>query len=637
MDTSKRIDFSRFDLPQLTEDSYGFRWGEGHSGQQVSQVTKDLCGFRFNGSVEGFNSRFWHGLKLVQMIWPGQVELFKKWRHFQSGDEVVIWNTDFIRIFKALCESKRVALTGSSSSGKTFAVAVYAMLMFMCDPENTTVMVSTTAGSDAERRVWAEIRDLHRMADSVFPVGTLIDYIKCITFDPGRELLKSRSVMERDIRNGIMLIPIPRGQEGENALGKIIGTKNKNVIWIIDELPHMIDDILRPESNLEANLFFQLVGIGNANRKTDPHGRMCEPAGGYDTITVDDDEWEGVAGTRVVFCHGKRTGNFHPAVDQSSDDRQAYPFPFLSSPPYVRRVAELNGHGNPALGEKTIDFMRFAIGFWYGSDVPETILSAEMCREHKAVESGVQWGSLGTTIVAGFDCGFSAGGDANELTFLKIGKGHDGRSWAEAPAESIRISGIVSDRESFRKAVAKQVVAECRRAGVKPGDFGMDINADGGLMMQEIQREWQTHEVVGLSSLEKADDEKYFHRVTQYWFQAAELVCSGRMRGFNPKSRYARDLFERKYESAGRGVVRVEKKTDMRARIKRSPDAGDSFCYAAHMAIRAGFELRDSGPQERDVGGVVDDLRRRLGGDWQSGEDSEQFSSSEEAEELALF
>ena len=619
-------------VPQLTEDDYGRPWPAG-----THQITKELVGFAANGRANGFRSRFEHGLNLIRLIWPNEVKLFVKWKHHETGEEVIIWNHWFLLIFMRLCNGKRTAITGCSSSGKTYAVAVYFLLMFMSKPTGTMIMVSTTAGSDAERRLWGEIKALFAIQQQIYPIGTLIDYIKTIAFDPARELEGRRDVKERDIRNGLMLIPIPKGSEGEEAVGKVIGTKNEQVLWGVDELPNMMDDVLRPEGNLESNKFFQLVVMGNAAKTSDPHGRACEPKDGFASISEEMEEWEGIAGTQVINCHGPHSPNNHEAVDTANDDKLAYPFPFLCTPAYLRRIALLYGRGNPELGERTVDYCRFGKGFWPGGDAVNTILTEEMARNSGASDPNVAWGAKPKRMVAGFDCGFTAGGDSNDLTFGEIGEDSNGATTIKVSNNSVQIiaeAGGVG-RPDFRKSIARQVVEECRKKGVQPSDFGMDINADGGLMMQAIMQEWKSMEVSGLSSLEPSDDEKFDNRVTQYWFQASLAVTTGRMRGFGLDSRYAKDLFARRYEPLGKGRVKVEKKLDMKKRIKRSPDAGDSFCYMIQMAIRAGFTLdQPNAPQSTEDGDdEMDEMLQHYFGRSDPSGDEGYFDSSFEAEE----
>lgn len=602
-----------YSLPRITENDYGVSWPSSCEGGEVDQVTKELRGFA-NPEAFGFESRYRHGLRLIQMLWPKEVKLYAVVEHYGTGDSEVVWNSYFMDAFAAMCGENRVSLTGCASSGKSFAVAVYCILMFMSAPTETTIMVSTTAGTDAERRIWGEIKVLHSALSDVYPVGTLIEYLKCITFDPRQEIDvrggEGKLDFKRDLGTGIIVIPIPKGGEGDKALGKVIGTHSPRVIWAIDEMPHMMDGILRPESNLEFNTFYQLIVIGNANRKLDPHGKISEPAGGWESVSMADDGWVAGDGTRVVFLHGERGPNLHPAVDPGLTDKSALPFPYLSNRIAIRNVALRNGYGKTdeeriANGKLTIDYMRFAIGFWYGDDVAQTVLSSAYVKEHGADSEIFEWSHSARVKVAGFDPSFSAGGDKNVLATAEIGSDSKGAQILSI-GKSYAIKATAEARDSFRKEISKSVVDRCVAEGVLPENFFMDISGDGGLMALEINDEWgdRLHRQVrinGISSLEKTGDEddRYFDIVTKLWFQVQRAVATGRMRGFDIRSDYAKDLFERMYESVGRGVVRIEpkgnKKTTagggFRARMGRSSDDGDAFVYCLEGAKRRGFSL----------------------------------------------
>lgn len=580
-----------FTLPKIIENDYGRIWPNG-----TPQHIKELSGFRSNGG-EGYDTRLRHGLRLVRMLWPDQVSLYKKVVHYKTGETVIVWNSFFMRTFRACCENKRLALTGCSSSGKTFGVSVYALLLFMSNPKNSTIMISTTSGSDSERRVWGEIKDLHNALPDEARVGTLIDYLKVITFDPGKELMGSRDVRERDIGSGVMLIPIPDGSEGEKALGKIIGTKQKDgfVVWIIDELPNMMEGVLRGESNLLSNPWFQCIGIGNAKAKTDPHGAMCEPMDGWQSVNESMDEWDGKSGTKVLFFHGERSPNYHPAVDPNLPDRGGLPFPYLSNRIFVREVAGLNGRGDEDLGRQTIDFLRFAIGFWPGDSVSNVIVSEQMVRSKKADNLNVSWGQEPLKKVAGFDPAWTSGGDSCELSVGTIGK-ENGKMIVLCQKDTIRFISRVKGsgeekNEEFRRDISNQVVDYCRENKILPENFGMDTSGDGALMYREIVRAWGSSEVVAISSMEKARNPKYKDRVTQYWYQCADAILSGSVKGFSLSSRYFRDLSRRTYNAIGLGIVKVEKKSDFKKRFKYSPDCGDAFSYMMEMAVRNGLEI----------------------------------------------
>lgn len=603
-----------YEIPELVECDYGVAWDTDENGAQPSQIAKELAGFARPNEF-GFGSRYEHGLRLIQMLWPEKVELYKVVENHVTGEPTKVFNWFFLETFRHCCEFDRVALTGCASSSKTFGVAVYAVLAFMASPKDSTIMISTTAGSDAERRVWGDVKELHQTASKICPVGTLLEYLMAITFDPARELEGRRDATQRDLGSGVMVIPIPPGSEGKKAIGKIIGTKNKNVIWIVEETPHMIPGFLRAESNLEFNERYQLIATGNANDPNDEHGKLCRPDKGWGAIDVDSETWM-ARGAHVLFLNGLKSPNNHPAIDPGITQKSALPFPYLCNPISARQVAMRNGYGateeeQVETGKKTIDFYRFAVGFWMEGAADATLLNRQIVRSTNSDKEVEDWGPNEQVVVAGFDPGWSAGGDSNEILFGVLGRDSNGKMVLELERDTVSIKIEAESKLEFRKQVAARVRDECLRRGCTLDHLFMDISGDGGLMSGAITEAFGSMGApVGISSLEKEDlEDRYYDVVTRLWFRMREAVQAGRIRGFNPESRYAGDLFQRRYESAGRDVVKIEPKgkksvgvnrAGFRARVGRSPDAGDAAVYLLEGATRLGLPVT---PETRETAG----------------------------------
>jgi hypothetical protein len=61
-----------------------------------------------------------------------------------------------------------------------------------------------------------------------------------------------------------------------------------------------------------------------------------------------------------------------------------------------------------------------------------------------------------------------------------------------------------------------------------------------------------------------------------------QILETKTMKGFNNNSRYAADLFERRYLN-NKSILEIETKRVMKKRINRSPDNGDAFSYCAYI------------------------------------------------------
>jgi hypothetical protein len=94
-------------------------------------------------------------------------------------------------------------------------------------------------------------------------------------------------------------------------------------------------------------------------------------------------------------------------------------------------------------------------------------------------------------------------------------------------------------------------------------------------------------------------DEKYVNKVTELWFGAKEFLASGQLRGIGPD--LAREMTSRNYDTRKSGSMKVvvESKTDMKARIGRSPDVADA-AFVMLDVVRERFGMRP--PQEGGSG-----------------------------------
>ena len=456
-------------------------------------------------------------------------------------------------------------------------------------------MISTTSGGAAERRVWGEVKNLHRKAkfniwikftNQNQKIGEVIDYLKCITFDENKEL-QGGTKNQRDLRNGLIVIPVANDSTGQHALDTIMGTHTDYVLWCVDEMPAMMDGIMRPRSNLISNMFFQFIGIGNADTKSDPHGRACEPIDGWDTINQNTDRfWQGKT-LDVLFLHGEESPNDHPAVKKDEcKEPMDFPFPYLSNAYSRREIALVEGNGDYDLGKQTIGYNRFAIGFWYGDDVSNTILSAEFVHRFKANQTPQPFGHNGFTTYWSLDPAFASGGDANSLTFIKVGVDVYGHMQVVFPQQSIEIRPLASNREDYRKLVADEVVKQCKLNNASPQNGTYEATGDGGMVGDEISKVLNQM-ITPVSALEASRIERYKNRVTEFWFATREIIATGMCRGFNINSNYAKDLFMRHYRNTGNGKVEVEPKKEMKKRLKKSPDNGDSFSQCCKKVMES--------------------------------------------------
>jgi hypothetical protein len=413
--------------------------------------------------------------------------------------------------------------------------------------------------------------------------GEVIEHFSCIVYNPAKIAGKDFNI--RDFRNGIIVVPTGGDSTGDEAMAKIQGTKNNFVYWGIDEGTKMPTNIMAPRGNLVHNPYAMFVMVGNASKKTDPHGRACEPLGGYGSIDANQKRWRGKT-LNVLFLHGERGPNdiYFPDAKKQSD----LPYPSLCNKFGRLKDALLYGNGDLDLGVNTQDYWTFAIGFWMGSDDSQTCLSEGFVKSHNADRAPDKWGVGRVRVFGACDPGFAAGGDANAVMFMHLGYTIRGKVQLHLESTSIEIRPRVADRKEYAAAVGEEVVRLCKERGCQPQDFAVDVSADGGITGQAIENAWGLGGIQLLSSLAPSTADKFANRVSQFWMGIRDLIGCGYVCGFNCNSNYAKDLFERRYTNDNR-TFKVEKKKDTKKRLMRSPDNGDAFSYCSYLVSQSGI------------------------------------------------
>lgn len=574
-------------------------WPEG-----THEAAIELYGFR-EGHAQGgeFLSKVEHGKNACRIIWPQyptDITLPDEEYYRERGlAGLTIHNNFFDEAFEGLCAADELGLTGCASSGKSFTASMYVLLKFYSNPRFTMVMLSTTSGDALQARIWGEIKKLHNEAQ--FKTGEILDYIKMLIFDVSLAITDKKDASLRDRRNGLMGIAIPNDSTGQGALMTIAGRKQENVIWVIDEMTYMPENILDPCSNLVHNPSFQLIVLGNANKQSDPHGRFCEPATGWPEEFTER-SWKTKSGGLCVHLDGFRSPNLFPGHEKI-DEIKKLPFPSLINHISINRSATVEGQGDIEQGKKSAKFWMMARGIWLPSSLDATVLSPSIVKASGA-DKDIRWGYGPRKRVAGADPSFTIGGDNFYLQLGTMGNEEGTGQMVLVPdAEPILITPELGAGDDLYTQLAAKVVRILLANNVEPECFGLDASHDGGIMAQAIIRIWGNSGIHLISSLGTASErmvsdqdmvvakERYDRAVTEYWFAVRTAVQLGRIKGFNPVSAYSRDLFERKYEFRPGGKVAVETKKDMKERIRRSPDGGDAFCYLMEIARRNGLPM----------------------------------------------
>ena len=525
--------------------------------------------------------------------------LIRAWNH-QWPDFFIIErdgyvNSWHVRMAKAFCKSICVNLVGCASSGKTFVSSAYAQVRWKSAPFATSVYMSTTSAEAGEARTWGTVKDMHNKDQ--FRIGKLINTLRVITLD--EETKNEDGETERDYRNCLKAVLIKSGQEGKNVIGTICGRKNKNVVWQCDEMAFMDIGVLDARVNLFSNAtegnFAQFLGIGNAPSEGDPLYIDAEPYGqkypdGWRSVDKDIHEWWTTRTGVCLYFNGDKSPNMLAPIGKRP------PFPRLMDRDSRAAILKMAG------GEDTPIYWRQLYGFPPTSDVPDKILTWKLLQSNGAFEQPL-WAGTPLKTIAGLDLGFREGGDPCVIYFSKIGKDTRGKTIASFERDGIPMIPSQKSKDAFEKQIAALVIKSCRERGCH--DLALDVSGDGGLLLQAIEKQARDENyvlnVLPVSFSGVADDsvvipgekrtarEMYDRKVTQLWAGFRVCVQNGVIRGLNEHSVAVTELCGRKFSTDEKKRWSIEKKSDFKKRLRRSPDFGDAACLAAFLALKHGL------------------------------------------------
>lgn len=469
------------------------------------------------------------------------------------------------RMTAKACQWNYLGIHGSASSGKSDWSAVWALVNWMCDPLNTLVLVTSTSLKDSRKRIWGSITSYYQAASELATVGKLVDSIGMI-----RTVCDDGTIASD--KCGISLIPGEKKKERE-AIGKLIGMKNKWVMLIADELPELSEALISAAmSNLSMNPYFQLVGLGNFNSIYDPLGVFITPKNGWGSVSVEDEEWE----TKDGFCL-HLDGLKSPNVLAGEDIWPIYSNKNLTE--HKRRYGE-----NSAL------FWRMCRSFPCPEGEQNAIYSDADFIIGEAHEP-VRWLDQPIPVCAA-DPSFTSGGDEFSVCHGLFGRNHLG-------VNTLMISEMTTVHEDLRLTetgeardlqTAKQLARQAEDRHVARAHLGIDCSGPGGLAFGSILSIYWGNQYVPIRFHEtaselpvSADDarrgyEAFADLASEMWFLGRQFVRAGQIKGL-PLD-VARQLKSRYYETTKSGdfvKLKIEPKKKMRIRIGESCDKADAF------------------------------------------------------------
>ena len=481
--------------------------------------------------------------------------------------------------------------------------AMIAILFWLANPKERTVLVASTSLSDLQNRIWGYIQKFYTM-----------EYNKNITL-PGRLYTSQNNPKilydKQDTIHGIFAVPLKPGKDSKPS-SNLIGRHPKDgFLAIIDEGTDVNPGFLDAKDNWEQGVnSFQLMVIGNSNSKFDPHGLLSKPIGGWHTVNPDTDtEWETKQGICLYFdCYQS------PAILETNPDKKKKLGKFLFTEEKIEAA-------KVSRGENTPGFWRFVRGFWPEDDVIQSVLSLVICDKFHVEEKSMWDGTKSLIRIAGIDPAFHSDGDDCVFRWATLGINDvTGKMTLDFGGKKNIHYIKINDRsdEPPEYQIMNACKKLCKELGIQERNVAVDTWGAGSGFGALIEKEWSkdimhvessgraTDTQIASQSDERASD-VYDRRVTELWFSMRELVLGDQIRGLDTVS--IEQFCTRTYETKGRKYS-IEQKKDYKLRLGKvdnhykSPDEADAATFIIDLArqaygLRAERTLSESEKQSR--------------------------------------
>ena len=427
-----------------------------------------------------------------------------------------------------------------------------------------------------------------------YKIGMRLDYKDAIV------LTEDKNDKDRLMENSIMAVALPKGSEGEKAIGEIQGRKNQHVIWLADEYSHMDGTAVQmARGNLAGNENFQFFACSNKPEEGDPMYQDAEPFGegfekGWETSGLIDRKWWPTKLGVCVYLNGDESPNL-----KAPDDNP--PFTMLAKRRYKEELQKMDGIENGPL------VWRWWYAFPKKGEVNDRVLTVKIIEAFGANAPAIWGPSPDFKTVCGLDPGFKRDGDPCCANFAKLGRTIDNQLVLCEEEDAITLPQNMLSDMPYEHGIAIRLLDECEKRTPQCHIVAIDISGGGGVMALAIRQEAQNRgfrlDIIAVDFAGAPSDEMYdqgdgklvpakqlFDRhVSELWMSYRLAVQNRSIRGFNITSKASQQFCERKVIQDEKRRFKVERKEEMKDRIKRSPDQADSRALCLRAARSAGL------------------------------------------------
>jgi hypothetical protein len=488
-----------------------------------------------------------------------------------------------MRMVEGLCENKWIGLCGCAGSAKTRNTVGFACNWWLCNPRESSVIFCSTTAKALRKRGWAQVQN----------------FFASIKAEPGKgNFVDSRMMWQAEKGDDLHAITGIAVEEGDTnkVSDNIKGIHTKRQLVIIDEATAVPEAIMEACTNLYSNpREFILVMIGNPRTRLDQFGQFIEPDQGWESVSVETEEWEttakidGVKGICLRFDVEKS-----PNLDYPEDKPVSR---YIPSRAHVERVrANTKYHDSPS-------YWSNERGFPPPDGLAKTVFSETLISNFRGRDRHSFTGE--NFKIIGFFDHARDGGDRPTVRFAAMGEIESGKIGLELmPPIIIPINVSSSNPIDFQ--IVEQLKRECNKVKYRgqdmvcdPSDFGIDATGGGADLTDIAQRMWDRRVMrvlfsegasIDACSLEdvRSANEVYRNLRAEMYFRLGNMLESGQLKGIDKETEKELCSIEFLDDKA---LIVMMKKRDDKLKFRKSPDFADTAVGCGEVARRRGFKL----------------------------------------------
>lgn len=508
--------------------------------------------------------------KISDVITPGFFEWQSPWT---------------VRQVENMLENRWIGMAGCSGSSKTRNAGGFAVNWWLMAPGESAVIVCSTSLKAMKRRIWSEIQAGYQaMPKPRF--GNFVD--SKLTWQ----------ATYGDEKHAIIAVAVEEG-EITKAADKIKGHHTKRLMVIIDEATAIPPAIFDAVSNLYAYPASQRYGefimvvIGNPRSKFDQMGLFCQPKNGWNSVTLDDEEWETTPklDNRPGICIR------FDALKSPNITRSRIVSQHLPTKEMVEAAMSKAGSANdPA-------FWSNWRGFWPPDGIAGTVFNESMLEKGGALNAPpFQFTGRNMQVFGGFDPSYG-GKDTPSVRFGRSGELVTGGIGIQL-LPKMRVTLDARSSTPIQYQLAYGIKTLCEQNHCPPRNLNIDDSGNTGVG-DICFREW-SREVMRTRFGENASDaildqhdgkkakELYRNKAAEIWFSARDYVMNSQVRGLDMET--AAELCGRYcFGGTDNAKIELEPKEDYKGRHEgRSCDDADALCLMLDGARRRGVPVKQA-------------------------------------------